>query len=193
MSTIKKQKTSEKRLGYLLIAPAMILIFVIAIWPVVQSFYFSMFDYKLNDPTKSSVHTGYSLDLGNYLNNYPFIMSNLDKKIRSTNGNDKNKLIQVKGNLTTVDKQIQSKPALKKRYDKINKILDNFNTPASKLAIGSIKKQTAIKKKQTFTDSYKTLKKMHDAKKTNKKDKLVGLTSSLQDSIISPNFIGFAH
>lgn len=192
-TTIKKQKSSEKRLGYLLIAPAMILIFVIAIWPVIQSFYFSMFDYKLNDPTKSSVHLGYSLDLGNYLNNYPFLMSDLDKKIQDATSSNKNKYIEVKKQLTQIDRDIKSRSALKKRYDKINKILDNFNTPSSKLAIVSINKKTATLMENTFDKTYNVLKKLSDTSQTNKKDKLVGLSSSLRDSIIRPNFIGLQH
>ena len=59
----------------------LILILGIAIWPVIQSFYFSLFDLELSDPTKSSVNTEYSLNLEEYLNSYPFLISNINQEI----------------------------------------------------------------------------------------------------------------
>lgn len=60
---MRNEKRMERILGYSLVAPALLLILAIAIWPVIQSFYYSLFDYRLNDPRKSSIHLNYSLDL----------------------------------------------------------------------------------------------------------------------------------
>ena len=82
----RKKLFTEKTAGYYLVAPAMILIFLIAIWPVLQSFCFSLFDLRLNNPTKSEVHLSYNLDLERYLNNYPFLIGTIDNEIKSGNG-----------------------------------------------------------------------------------------------------------
>lgn len=41
---------SEKQLGYAMVIPSLVLVMVVVLWPVAQSFYNSLFDYRLNDP-----------------------------------------------------------------------------------------------------------------------------------------------
>ena len=59
----KGQRLSEKQIGYLMVIPALIVILVIAIWPVARSFWISMYDVRLNDPTKSQINSSYSIDM----------------------------------------------------------------------------------------------------------------------------------
>ena len=76
-----KRSRRDKWVAFFLIAPSMTLILLIAIWPVIQSFYFSLFDLRLNDPTRSSVNWHHRIDLERYLNHSPFLIGALDQEI----------------------------------------------------------------------------------------------------------------
>ncbi|MDF2504718.1 sugar ABC transporter permease [Clostridium sp.] len=45
-----KKDSSEKRLGYLMVAPALIIIILIAIYPIIKTFWNSFFDMQLQNP-----------------------------------------------------------------------------------------------------------------------------------------------
>src|SRR5699024_11487526 len=70
--------------------PSLILVFVVILWPVTQSFWNSMFDYRLNDPTRSEKMMDANIDLETYVDNYFFIDSQLESLADAADGdNDK--------------------------------------------------------------------------------------------------------
>ncbi|ADH98971.1 carbohydrate ABC transporter permease [Salisediminibacterium selenitireducens] len=73
----RKFQLNEKQLGYLMVLPALILIAAVTLWPVAQSFYNSMFDYRLNDPTRNQTNINYQVDLESYVNNYFYLERDL--------------------------------------------------------------------------------------------------------------------
>lgn len=62
----------NNKIAYLLILPAMFFIIVFSLWPVIQSATYSLFDYQLNDQTKSRLtfHYQYNLNLFKETNQY---------------------------------------------------------------------------------------------------------------------------
>lgn len=157
---MRNEKRMERLLGYSLVAPAMLLILAIAIWPVIQSFYYSLFDYRLNDPTKSSIHWSYSLDLERYLQTYPFLKSALKQEMAAADEQTKQTLAQIERKLTKLDAAIRSDDQVAKQYDKVNEALDNFETPSNELKIAELDKQTAERLTDTVHDVVQTLKEM---------------------------------
>ncbi|MGG2952609.1 carbohydrate ABC transporter permease [Geobacillus stearothermophilus] len=190
---MRNEKRMERLLGYSLVAPAMLLILAIAIWPVIQSFYYSLFDYRLNDPTKSSIHWSYSLDLEGYLQNYPFLKSALKQEMAAADGQTKQTLAQIEQKLAKVDAAIRSNDQVAKQYDKVNEMLDNFETPSDELKIAELDKQTAERLTDTVDDVVKTLKEMKKAGELQQADKVVGLAEGLEGVVIEPNFVGLKH
>ncbi|TRY39386.1 sugar ABC transporter permease [Geobacillus sp. LEMMJ02] len=190
---MRNEKRMERLLGYSLVAPAMLLILAIAIWPVIQSFYYSLFDYRLNDPTKSSIHWSYSLDLEGYLQNYPFLKSALKQEMAAADGQTKQTLAQIEQKLAKLDAAIRSNDQVAKQYDKVNEVLDNFETPSDELKIAELDKQTAERLTDTVHDVVKTLKEMKKAGELQQADKVVGLAEGLEGIVIEPNFVGLKH
>ncbi|KQL52465.1 ABC transporter permease [Heyndrickxia shackletonii] len=187
----KQKKSSEKIKAYALVAPALILIAAIAIWPVIQSFYFSLFDLKLNSPTKSETHLSYSFNLKDYLDNYPFLISGIDAEIRQ--GHAADDLNKLKTNLQALDKKIQADPDIKDKYKTVNEKLMNFEQIDSSLAFIKIDRKLA-KQIQASTDQiHNALKSISAATKPDQSKKLLGLSSALNQVIVKPNFIGLAH
>ncbi|WP_409305880.1 carbohydrate ABC transporter permease [Peribacillus sp. SCS-155] len=187
----KKGKASESKLGYLLVAPGLILILVIAIWPVLQSFYFSLFDLKLNNPTKSEAHLNYSIDLDRYLNNYPFLVGGINNEIRA--GNAPEQLTEIKDRLTKIDEKIQSSDGVKAPYQKVDEQLANFEPVDAELSIAELEQDVAESVLKEVNDINGDLTKLAAETEFAQKDKLLGLSAGLADSIIEPNFIGFRH
>ncbi|WHY66130.1 ABC transporter permease subunit [Neobacillus sp. SuZ13] len=169
----------------------MILIFLIAIWPVLQSFYFSLFDLRLSDPTKSEVNLSYNIDLERYLNNYPFLISEIDIEIGKGNASDK--LTLLKKNLQSIDKKIQSNADIKKKYNSVNDKLMSFKQVTSDLSIAKIDQKTAEDLKKTGKTTSNELIKISQSVKFAQEKKLLGLASGYGDAVIEPNFIGLQH
>ncbi|MCG6796270.1 carbohydrate ABC transporter permease [Geobacillus sp. YHL] len=190
---MRNEKRMERLLGYSLVAPAMLLILAIAIWPVIQSFYYSLFDYRLNDPTKSSIHWSYSLDLEGYLQNYPFLKSALKQEIAAADGQTKQTLAQIEQKLAKLDAAIRSNDQVARQYDKVNEVLDNFETPSDELKIAELDKQTAERLTDTVHDVVRALKEMKKAGELQQADKVVGLAEGLEGVVIEPNFVGLKH
>ncbi|HET6873018.1 MAG TPA: sugar ABC transporter permease, partial [Sporolactobacillaceae bacterium] len=168
----------------------LILIVVISIYPVLRSFYFSLFDIKLNDPTKSSVHTNYSIDLSSYLNYYPFLINDLDKAAPATSGDVHDKLVKATTELKQLDQKVQhdSGPT----YKKISAILSNFNTPTTSESLVTISRPTANQFKTTVSQVNQLLKTIPNSQVKGMND-IKGLAHGLTSSIINPNYVGFSH
>ncbi|PLT27739.1 ABC transporter permease [Peribacillus deserti] len=187
----QKKAFSEGKAGYLLIAPAMILIFLVAVWPVLQSFYFSLFDLRLNNPTKSEVHLSYNVDLERYLNNYPFLVTALDNEIRE--GNAAEQLEAAKSELKAIDDKLQKDGEVKSQYDAVNDKLMNFEQPGTDIRMVEVDRDIAEDYLKTTDSILTSLKKAAKETKLSQEDKIIGLASGLKDSIIKPNFIGLKH
>ncbi|WP_188688819.1 ABC transporter permease subunit [Pullulanibacillus camelliae] len=173
-------------------SPALILIFVIAIYPVLQSMYFSLFDYKLNDPTKASTTRHYSLDLNRYLDNAPFLMADLKNDATKASGEPKATLTKINQQLTTIDNEIRKESG--DRYNKVNDILNNYKTPSEKLSIVTISKSTAEAIQKATDQVTKQLKALNqNTKVLSNAKKDIGLASGLEDTLNKPNFIGLKH
>lgn len=194
-TTKKVKKSSRKRkeslTGYALVAPALLLIFAIAIWPVFQSFYYSLFDLKLNDPTKSTVNINYSLDLANYLDNYPFLITEINKAADQSTANTQ--LKEVKTDLQTLDEKIKNNPKVGKSYKEINDRLMNFEKIPADLALIKIDGRVAKEYQKTIGKLPMRLKEINDQAALENGDKMIGLAKGLRSSIIKPNFVGLQH
>ncbi|WP_051024168.1 MULTISPECIES: carbohydrate ABC transporter permease [Bacillus] len=166
----------------------MILIIAIAIWPVLQSFYFSLFDLRLNDPIRSETHVGYSIDLERYLNSYPFLVNAIDQEDKAID-----KLKDTKKQLQTVNEEILQTKGIKANYDKVNDQLDNFENVDTTVSIVELDKEKALSIRQQLTSITEHIKTLADQQLLAKDSKLLGLSSGLSESIIKPNFIGLKH
>jgi len=187
------EKRSERILGYTLVAPSMLLILVIAIWPVIQSFYFSLFDYRLNDPAKSVIHLDYSLNLEQYLDNYPFLESALEQEINAADGETKERLTELQKELHRIDEEIRADDEVAARYKQVNEILNNFETPSDEIKFVELEEDIAKQFKQTVKEAKEELSAMKQSGELQQGDKVAGLANGLNGAIVEPNFIGLKH
>ncbi|MCQ6267007.1 sugar ABC transporter permease [Fictibacillus sp. WQ 8-8] len=177
-------------MGYTLVAPSLILILLIAVWPVLQSFYYSLFDLRLNNPTKSEVNLSYHIDLEKYLNSYPFLISTLEDEAGKAEGSTADTLNGLIKELKDVDTGIQSDAAVKKKYEQVDDKLTNMEPVSEDLSSVKVDKADAMKLDKTL---HKVSTQVKDLKGLKNEDDALGLSSSLNEAVIKPNFIGFDH
>ncbi|MED2974040.1 sugar ABC transporter permease [Fictibacillus sp. B-59209] len=174
----------------MLVAPSLILILLIAVWPVLQSFYYSLFDLRLNNPTKSEVNLSYHIDLEKYLNSYPFLISTLEDEAGKAKGSTAETLNGLIKELKDVDAGIQSDAAVKKKYEQVDDKLTNMEPVSEDLSSVKVDKADALKLDKTL---HKVSTQVKALKGLKNEDDALGLSSSLNEAVIKPNFIGFDH
>ncbi|MED1201852.1 carbohydrate ABC transporter permease [Heyndrickxia acidicola] len=186
-----KKKSKDKWKAYGLIAPALILILAVSIWPVIQSFYFSLFDLELNSPTKSEAHLKYSFDLERYLDSYPFLIGGIDQEIRNNHAPDQ--LGKLKANLEALDKQIQTDPDIKDNYKLVNDKLMNYQSVDDSIGIVKMNKNLALSVQKTADSVSKEIGAINKTTKLDQGTKLQGLATGISQTVIKPNFVGIQH
>jgi multiple sugar transport system permease protein len=188
-----KRASSDARLGYLMIAPSLLIIFVIALYPVARSLYLSLFDLRLNHPTKNDTHLSYQFDLERYLKNYDLVKGNLKRAANDSDGEAKDKLLNAITDLDDLNKIIFSQSDIASKEKSVRSYVDNFKPiDNDKIRLAKIDKTTALNALDKYNSLLKALPAIsvgEDAKASLQKG--TGLMEEIRDSIISPNFIGF--
>lgn len=123
---MKKFHLNEKRLGYLMILPSIILVVLITLWPVAQSFYNSLFDYRLNDPTRSERMLSANMDLERYVDNYFYIDGQLSNLESSADGDDLAAIQQARETIEGFHSELESDSEINAKMEQIDEMLMNF-------------------------------------------------------------------
>lgn len=125
--------------GYLFIIPALFLIGVFSLWPVIQSLTYTFFDYRLNNQQKSGLYLSerFNADLYNETAFYvamfledelPAIKDETDKQQAEQLIEQLNKMSEqykdVKGVITISDEQQEE---IEKFYEKARPLIDQWN------------------------------------------------------------------
>ncbi|MGZ4113332.1 MAG: carbohydrate ABC transporter permease [Tumebacillaceae bacterium] len=184
---------SEKRSGYLLILPALVLILVIAIWPVVRSFWISLYDVRLNDPTKTTIHTSYGIDMEKYVNTYPLLLSALQREENAASPADKAALLSLETNVQTVKQTLDQDASLAGRYKQVDQLLFDYKPIPDALKMIDVAQGQALTMKSSLHDVEEKLLDMSKRNALQKPNDAIGLVRGMEGSIIEPNYIGFTY
>lgn len=123
----KKFQLSESQLGYLMVLPALILIFAVTLWPVAQSFYNSMFDYRLNDPTRNQTTLSYQIDLERYADNYFFYERDMEQLISETEGTEmEDTVVSIQNEISDYHQMIVESDNIGDQFAIVDEMVMNF-------------------------------------------------------------------
>jgi multiple sugar transport system permease protein len=189
-----KQKwgISEKNIAYLFIFPAVLIITVIALYPVLRTFWLSLYDVKLNDPSKNDIYNSYKLDMDRFVEKYPILVSLIDRSSKKPeNQSSVAQLNQLNEQVLEVKEHLAKDPNFAKQYDQVDTIqLDDGNVP-EELATFTMDKESAsslLKQLKALQSEVNKLK-----LKDSDKQGILGLINGIQKTVITPNFVGFNH
>ncbi|SER92650.1 carbohydrate ABC transporter permease [Salipaludibacillus aurantiacus] len=186
---------SETQLGYLMVLPALILIAAITLWPVAQSFWNSMFDYRLNDPTRNQTTLSYQIDLETYANNYFYIDRDLEAIENEAAGTELEETVaQLRQEIETYHDQLVTLPEIEEQYEIVDEMVMNFEPVNDRdLRYGSLEKDFAEGYISLLEDGQDELLDAigdHDEEMESALSAGAASLTSLDRSLIRPNFIG---
>ncbi|MZQ86407.1 ABC transporter permease subunit [Paenibacillus sp. 5J-6] len=188
----RSKMTREARLAYVFVLPAAILIGAIAIWPVLRSMWISLYDVRLNDPTRSEIHSTYALDMERYTQTLPILLRTFDKEA-SANKNLNAELRPLKEKAEQIKNELQSDASLNARYEEIDKLLYDFKPVPDELKYMELNNQKAERIQSSLDEMRISLLQLKETGALQRPDDAIGLTKALQDSFIKPNFVGLGH
>ncbi|WAA09615.1 carbohydrate ABC transporter permease [Fervidibacillus albus] len=154
--------------GSLFILPTLILITIFSLWPVIQSFTYTFFDYRLNNQQKSGLYLNerFNTDLFNETSFYVTMF--LDEDLPNvTDENDQKKVKEIIEQIYTVSSQYEDLEGVIKISDDQREEIVLLYEEASNLI-------TELNEKYTLTQG----------------ENLPLLIDDFQNSIIPSNFIG---
>lgn len=184
MSAVKR----EAMTGYLMTAPAVILIFAVALFPVLRTFYLSTFDLRLNNAALSKTYTEYNIDLEYYADTY----FRLNKMLGTLGDSDNKDLAacaqRAQANLTQTKDELLNGEALTESYDMVyDSVLSMKALNNEKLTIKKIDKTSADLLNTCIADIVNELA-VFDHDKNAKT--AIEIAEDMKGSLRSPNFKG---
>ncbi|GAB3058874.1 carbohydrate ABC transporter permease [Virgibacillus ainsalahensis] len=122
---------SEKQLGYAMVIPSLILVFAVVLWPVAQSFYNSLFDYRLNDPARSQLMLGATIDLERYVDNQFYIDGQLESLANEADGEEAaNTITTIREDVQAYHSELISDEEINQKVERIDEMLASY-TPVT--------------------------------------------------------------
>lgn len=192
-------RLNERQLGYAFVLPALLLVFVVIIWPIIQSFWNSMFDYRLNDPTRSEKMMSSNIDLENYLDDYFYIPKQLDSITDTVDDPEViDAVADIESGIETFHQELLSDAKTKEKADKIDEMLMNFETVKdSDLKYQKVDDDFANDYRQALEGYSEDLAGFSETIDDDEAQAMLSQTSELlastKNTVLESNFIGFAN
>lgn len=186
---------SEKQLGYAMVLPSLILIFAVVLWPVAQSFYNSLFDYRLNDPTRSQRMLSSNIDLERYVDNYFYINSQLNNLSNETDDADIQQSIRtIHEGVEEHHSELISDEEINSKVEQIDELLMSF-TPVrdSELKYAKIDNDFAEDYRQDLLSYSEELSAIAESSGNEKFQQTADLLHTTSGNILESNFVGFSN
>lgn len=189
----RRFELSEKQLGYAFVIPSLLLVFVVILWPVAQSFWNSLFDYRLNDPTRSEKMIEAHIDLETYIDDHFYLESQLEDL--ASEGDDPEIIEELSKEIEDYHSELMSDEETQKKADKINELLSSYEpVKDSDLKYQKVDSDFAEDYRETLVSSEEEMNSL--AASTSNEDmqndyeQTADLLGSSGESILKSNFVG---
>lgn len=177
-----------------MILPALIIIFAIAIWPVIWSFYLSTFDLRLNDPTKREAFTSSSINMETYAGNYRGLLKTFDYEISEAKDPAfKEELSRLKDRVSGSHEQLLKDAGFNRDYEQVRNLLADFQNIPNDLMYQQLSKSNAQTMLGSFNQIADKLNQFSKEERLQRPNNIVGAMNIVKDSVIQPNFVGLAN
>jgi len=186
-------RNSERRTGYLMVLPAVLIILVIAIYPVIRSFWISLHDVRLNDPAKNEIHTSSGLDMEKYANNYLLLLTSLRREETEAPPAGQATATALRTELEQLQSQLMSDAAFATRYRAVDALLAEYKPVPAGLKVLDVEEATSAQVQEQLTAMEQSILIASQQQAFARPDDVLGLTRGLRTAVIEPNFIGFRY
>ncbi|MGZ6523349.1 MAG: sugar ABC transporter permease, partial [Bacteroidia bacterium] len=153
---------------WLFILPTLLIIGIFSLWPVLQSFTYTFFDYRLNDQQKAGLYVSERFNTSLFNETQMYVNMFLDEDLPNVKEQeDQNRVSRLKKELETAEKDFKNQKGVIKISKTERAKIESLHKEAKELV-------TSLNSKYKLTH----------------KDDLPSLVDDLQNSIIPSNFIG---
>ncbi|WP_425445474.1 carbohydrate ABC transporter permease [Virgibacillus ndiopensis] len=190
---------NEKQLGYAMVIPSLILVIVVVLWPVAQSFWNSLFDYRLNDPARSQLMLDSNIDLENYVDNHFYITKQLEGLESAADSDEaKSTVAAIEEGVNKYHSKLLSNEEIKAKVEKVDKLLMNFQPVTNPdLKYTKVDNDLAADYRKALksyeADLVAIAESSGDEAVAQKFEQTADLLGSTSETILESNFIGLAN
>ncbi|MFB5662402.1 carbohydrate ABC transporter permease [Alteribacillus sp. HJP-4] len=184
---------SETQLGYLMVMPALLLVILITIWPVMLSFHNSLFDYRLNDPTRSEKITSSNILMESYADNHYYLEGAIDNAASSTENEEAAAEVeQFAEQYNSYHEELMSFDGVEETFTTVEEMLAGFeNINDNELEYVEVDNEFAEEYKAFLEDSAESLGTYVEEGNEDGLENLQSYVNSSANSILESNFVGF--
>ncbi len=191
-------RLNEKQLGYMMVLPSILLIVFIALWPVAQSFYNSLFDYRLNDPNRSQKMISANVDLERYIDTHYYLQKSVENLKGTVEGEHEVLIESFIQSLHGLHEQLRQEPNVTERYEKVQEIIQALQPVRDRdLKYAKIENQLSEEYMAFLLTTEEEFRQLAEHSKDEEVASSFIETAEelvrLEDSILSSNFIGLAN
>lgn len=153
---------------WLFILPTVLIIGIFSLWPVLQSFTYTFFDYRLNDQQKAGLYLSERFNVSLFNETQMYVAMFLDEDLPNIKNEEDRKLVsELKNKLVNADSDFSNQKGVIK-----------------------ISKQQKVKIENLHKDAKELITTLNERYKLIHKEDLPALVDDLKNSIIPSNFIG---
>lgn len=186
---------SEGQLAVLLVAPALILVILVSLYPIARTFYLSLFDLKLNEPAKNDTYFSYQINLERYADIEYRVNNSLKKAARNMSAEDMAAVEKVRLMAEETNEAfLETDDKLHAQYDKIYDLQENLQKTPAELKYILVPEKVKL---QLMENQSKLLDVLAELKKNNISEEQVNIAYQAAEDIsstcISPNFTGLGN
>ncbi|WP_066067964.1 carbohydrate ABC transporter permease [Neobacillus soli] len=154
--------------GWLFVLPTLLIIGIFSLWPVIQSFTYTFFDYRLNDQQKAGLYVSERFNASLFNETQMYVSMFLEEDLANIKSEeDLNQVTQLKKDLMAADKQFNGQKGVIKISKQEKSKIEHLHKSAKELV-------------HSLNSKYELI----------HKDDLPALVDDLQNSVIPSNFIG---
>ncbi|SER68241.1 carbohydrate ABC transporter permease [Salisediminibacterium halotolerans] len=194
----KSFQVNEKQLGYLMVLPAILIILAVIIWPIGQSMYNSLFDYRLNDPERSQTMLSSEVDLERYIDNHFFLEGTLEDVLETAEGEPwQEEAESAIAGISEYHEQLRNEDEVAERYDTVEEMVNSFEVVADQdLKYASIDSDLSESYEEALLNAQDLMN--EQAVDADEEDESLFMDASSQigavdRALLSSNFIGLSH
>lgn len=186
-----KKGLSEAQLAWLLMAPALLVIFAIALFPVLRTFYLSLFDLRLNHPTKNTTQLSYQLNVNRFADANYRLEKSFKANLKTETGTVADELKSISADYDSLINQVLEGAGLSETYQQVWDLQAAMKPVPEELQVKGFTGADADK----LSDGIKQCQdRLYTLQAQAKDGKSVKMTAQIYDdiafSMASPNFVG---
>ncbi|WP_052474514.1 carbohydrate ABC transporter permease [Jeotgalibacillus soli] len=182
-----------------MVAPALLLVIVVILWPVAQSFYNSLFDYRLNDPSRSERFLQSNIDLERYANDFFYLSRDLDGLSEQAPDPDASeKVSEIGSELMGFHEELLAMDGVGEQYEIVEERIASFQAIADRdLKYSQVDNDFAESYKDFLTaaeaDLTALVEASDDEEFSTAASNVAGSINSTNAAVIESNFIGLSN